>query len=371
MSSIPPAVNSAKRFAHIDALRAYAVLVVVVAHGGLGQIVPGGSGVTIFFSISGFIITYLLLRERDKTGSFGIGRFYLRRAFKIMPPFLLAVVIPSLLWAIWNTIDWAAFLAQIFFIFNWWKVNNIPDVLPGTGVVWSLSIEEQFYIVFAIVWLLAVRSRHWKRITVAAALAAVVWSTVARLVFVGDPSRIYYGSDTRLDGIAYGVLIAVLYHAWQLRGQPSTFWARVLGSPAAPYVALIAYLATLLIRDEWFRETLRFTVQSLAACALILYGLMARPSRTQRAVAAVSLWKPIELIGLASYSIYLVHLTLIFALSPFLSFLPGGLSAALLMGIGVAAGIALYLWVEKPVHVARVALESRLTLRTVQRARSD
>lgn len=370
MTSAPPAVNSAKRFAHIDALRAYAVLVVVVAHGGAGQVVPGGSGVTIFFSISGFIITYLLLKERDKTGAFRIGGFYLRRAFKIMPPLLLAVVIPSLLWAIQHPIDWGAFLAQIFFVFNWWKINGIPDVLPGTGVVWSLSIEEQFYIVFAIVWLLAVRSRQWERIIGVLAAAAVVWSTAARIAFAGDSSRIYYGSDTRLDGIAYGVLIALLYHAWQRRGEPSSRLFRAIGSPVAPYIAVVAYLATLAIRDEWFRDTFRFSIQSIAACALILYGLTARTGLTQRAFSAISVWKPVELIGLASYSIYLVHLTVILLMQPLVASLPAVLSAPALMLFGVAVGIAMYVWVEKPAHRLRLLVEKRYARRIEQAART-
>ncbi|WP_181365120.1 acyltransferase family protein [Arthrobacter sp. HMWF013] len=87
-------------------MRAFAVMLVVVAHAGLGLIIPGGSGVTIFFTISGFIITYLMLRERDKTGGFSLGGFYFRRAVKIAPPLILAVVIPTLIYAIFEDINW-------------------------------------------------------------------------------------------------------------------------------------------------------------------------------------------------------------------------------------------------------------------------
>lgn len=368
MSLALPAVNSANRFAHIDALRAYAVLVVVLAHGGLGRIVPGGSGVTIFFSISGFIITYLLLRERDKTGGFDTVGFYLRRAFKILPPLLIAVALPSLIWALSNPIDWGAFLAQIFFVYNWWKVAGVPDVLPGTGVVWSLSIEEQFYIVFALIWLVTVRSRYWRQITVSLAVAGILWATVARVLLVGDDARIYYGSDTRLDGIAYGMLIAVAYHAWQSRGARPGALSRTIGSWPVPYLAVAVYLATLLFRDEWFRDTFRFTLQSLAACALILYGLMAQSGFTQRALFAVSRWKPVELIGLASYSIYLVHLTAIIALEPLLADLPTAARMPLSMVVGVAAGILMYYVVEKPTHRLRQVVDARRRARAVANA---
>ncbi len=88
--------NTAGRFAHIDAMRAFAVLLVVVAHAGAGLIVPGGSGVTIFFAISGLIITLLVLREQYKTGGFAIGGFFFRRAAKILPPLIVVVLVPSL-----------------------------------------------------------------------------------------------------------------------------------------------------------------------------------------------------------------------------------------------------------------------------------
>ncbi|MGF0263595.1 acyltransferase family protein [Rhodococcus ruber] len=83
--------SAVPRFAHIDAMRAAAVILVVLAHGGLGDVIPGGSGVTVFFTISGFIITFLVLRERDKTSAFAIGPFYYRRVLKIVPPLLIAI----------------------------------------------------------------------------------------------------------------------------------------------------------------------------------------------------------------------------------------------------------------------------------------
>ncbi len=125
--------NTAGRFAHIDAMRAFAVLLVVVAHAGAGLIVPGGSGVTIFFAISGLIITLLVLREQDKTGGFAIGGFFFRRAAKILPPLIVVVLVPSLVWACFGPLDWGALAAQIFFVFNWVKASgDLFHVLPGS-----------------------------------------------------------------------------------------------------------------------------------------------------------------------------------------------------------------------------------------------
>ena len=159
--------NSDNRYAHIDAMRALAVMIVVVAHAGLGRTVPGGSGVTIFFTISGFIISYLLLRENDATGGFGIRAFYVRRLLKIGPPLLIAVLIPTLILALFKTINWSPFVGIVFFYFNWFKVAGGDAPLPGSGVVWSLSIEEQFYLGFALIWLLIVIGRPHPMVGVA------------------------------------------------------------------------------------------------------------------------------------------------------------------------------------------------------------
>lgn len=366
-SSVGVPMNGAQRFAHIDAMRAYAVIVVVLAHAGAGAVVPGGSGVTIFFTISGFIITFLLLKERDKTGGFSVTGFYRRRAFKIAPPFFVAIVVPSLVFAaLGGRLDWGAFAAQVLFVFNWLKIGAVPDVLPGSGVVWSLSIEEQFYILFALIWLILVRKRHWAGLTIALAVTAIVISTSLRLYFAeigASGQRIYYGSDTRLDGIAWGMLLAVGYFAWLKAGEPRNRLSRTLSSDLILIGAVLLYVASLLIRDEWFRDTFRFTIQSLAAATVIAYGLLPGSGRIRRAFYAVSLWRPVAIIGLSSYSIYLVHLILDSALRDILAPLPFALSFITLIGVGVGVGIAMYFAIEVPAQRLRVRLEHRTIVR--------
>lgn len=356
-----PPLNGANRFAHIDAMRAFAVLLVVVAHAGLGDIVPGGSGVTIFFSISGFIITYLLLRERDKTGGFSAKGFYIRRAIKIFPPFLIVIVIPSLILASYGMVDMPSLLSQIFFVFNWAYLSGETHVLLGSDVVWSLAIEEQFYIVFAIIWLLGVRMPRWRLAILLVAAGAIVYSTVSRLVMAAGPlmsDRIYYGSDTRLDGIAWGVLVAVVFHWLQREELLSSKTARYFAHDGALLVALGIYFASLIYREESFRDTLRYTMQSLAACVVILYGLLPGNGPIRMVLYRISQWKIVSLIGLASYSIYLVHLVLMSALRSWLD-VPMPFTVILLAIIGVAAGIFVYKFVEVPVHRWGVRFRTR------------
>lgn len=360
-----PPLNGANRYAHIDAMRAFAVLLVVVAHAGLGNIIPGGSGVTVFFSISGFIITYLLLREKDKTGGFSASHFYWRRAVKIAPPFIFVIILPSVISSLWVNIDWLAFLSQMFFVFNWVYIQGDTAVLDGSDVVWSLSIEEQFYIVFALFWLVAVKSKYWRPALMAVAVMGVVYATTVRVFMASNPAlgdRIYYGSDTRLDGIAWGVIAAVTFHWLQERERIHGLGVRVVASDWAFIGALGIYLFSLVYRDEWFRDTFRYTLQSLAACIVILYGLLPGGGPFRRILYSVSQWRLVSLVGLSSYSIYLVHLVLMNYLRDLLN-VPMPVSVAVLSLIGIGAGMVVYQLIEVPAHnwSLRIRQNRRLT----------
>jgi peptidoglycan/LPS O-acetylase OafA/YrhL len=352
-NSFSPPVNSQHRFAHIDAMRAFAVLVVVLAHAGLGHVVPGGSGVTIFFSISGFVITFIVLKEMSKTDGFDIGRFYRNRAYKILPPLLVAIVLPTLIWSMWSTVNWAAVLGQVFFYYNWFKVNGGADVLPGTGVVWSLSIEEQFYLVFAIVWFFLVNSRSRVAVLAVLACACVIGSTATRLALFADGTshdRIYYGSDTRLDGIAYGVLLGVAYYVWTERGSKPNAVTSIVGHWLALATGISLYILSLVIRDEFFRDTFRYSLQSLSACIVIAFGLVPGIGLVRRVFYAISESRIVTAIGLSSYSIYLCHLIVGNVFRNLTSAWPLGLRVLVTASLGVAAGYLLYRAVELPVQ---------------------
>jgi peptidoglycan/LPS O-acetylase OafA/YrhL len=368
--------NAAGRFAHIDAMRAFAVMLVVVAHAGLGGVVPGGSGVTIFFSISGFIITLLLLKERERSGGFAVGDFYWRRALKIFPPFLVVVLLPSIALLLAGVPLSAEGLgSQVFFVFNWFYLasgTNI-EVLAGSDVVWSLSIEEQFYIVFAVLWIVIVRWRRWKIATASLAGAAIVYATVVRVVLAsagpGASDRIYYGTDTRMDAIAFGALAAIAVATWTHRGERSSWVTKLLGSEGALIAWGAIYVGSLIIRDEWFRDTFRFTLQSIAAIGVIVYGMMRSSGWVHNAVMSFSSNRIVTLLGLASYSIYLAHLTAMDALSGLIDLVPTGWAQILARAtVGTAAGIGIYFAVERPVALWR---SRRKRLTAIERAGLD
>lgn len=351
-------VNSAGRFAHIDAMRALAVMLVVVAHAGLENWVPGGSGVTVFFAISGFVITWVTLRERDRTGTFALGGFYQRRFFKLAPPMLVAVLVPTVAYSWSHQVDLDAVAGQVFFYFNWVELSSDGpiDVLPGSEVVWSLAIEEQFYIVFAAGWLVALRSARPTRWLAGVAVTAAVLSAGSRvLLAVADGpeavDRIYYGTDTRLEGIALGILAAVLVHAGRHR------WAT---HPAVPVIALAAFLASLVYRDDVFRDTLRYTVQSLATCAWILHGFAVDPQRRGASrLHTLAGLSAVQLVGRASYSIYLCHFSMIWAVEPATDRLPASAEVLVNSLVGVVVGVALFRLVEAPVASWRAGRSGR------------
>ncbi len=361
----------AGRLPTIDALRAFAVMLVVVSHTGLGKSIPGGSGVTIFFAISGFIITTLLLREFGDRHTFDVSSFYLRRAWKLAPPFVVVVLLPTLVYAAFWPVSWPDVLSQLFFYFNWRYMYGGVAVLPGSGVVWSLSIEEQFYIGLSLVWLAALRIGRPIRTLAAVAAAAVVAPLALRLYLAAtnlSEPRSYYGTDTRLDGIAWGVLAALLVYratCGDRRAERVRDWCR---SDFGFVVAIAVYLVTLVIRDPVFRETARYSLQGIAACVVILYGIQPSGSRLVRMFQSVSTFPIIRIVGLASYSVYLVHLSLITALVPFTTRLPVPLGRATLMIVGVVGGVLVWYLIELPSQAWR---RRRIAAARVDRRQPD
>lgn len=357
-------------------MRAVAVLLVVVAHAGLGHLIPGGSGVTIFFAISGFIITTLLLKEWGKTGRFDIGGFYIRRAVKLMPPLVVALVVPTLIYsALGGLINWNAFAGQILFYFNWIKLDH-PDILPGSAVVWSLSIEEQFYIVFAALWLWLVRSSRTVPWLAGLSVTVIITSTTLRFV-LADPGneqaadRIYYGSDTRADSLAWGILAAIALYKWQRSGAPRGWFQRISGSQWVLVGAVLVFLVSLVIRDDWFRQTLRYSLQSVSTCVVVLYGFTAAPGVVHKAFTAVCRIRPVQIIGLASYSIYLVHLSLIVAIDEYTETLPLPMHVAIGTALSVGIGIAMYWWIEIPARKLYERIRNRRQKAHTQVATAD
>lgn len=350
-----------REFAHVDALRAMAVLLVVFSHAGFTWL-PGGAGVTIFFVISGFIISHLLFVERERTGSFSVKGFYARRAWKLAPPLLVVIVIPTLIYATFEPVDPLAFGSQVFFGYNWVSIAN-PEasdlVLPGSGVTWSLAIEEQFYITFAIIWLLLVVGRAplktlwWLVGTVA--VGSTLWRVLVAASGASD-MRVERGTDTRIDALAMGIMVALVFANWRAHR-----WLKlksaVARSPWLLIAAALMFLFSLAVREEIFQLTFKYTLQQAAVAVVILYGLSSPSGQVSQWFQRVMAMKSLQITGLASYSIYLAHLPMKYLIDHLWGTPSGPLGVALwqlVVGFGgLLVGLGVWRALEVPLEAWR------------------
>ncbi len=341
------------RVSHIpslDGLRAVSFLLVFVAHAGLDNIVPGGLGVTIFFFLSGFLITTLMRNEYELSGRVNFQHFWLRRALRILPPFYVVLIGATLvapLIAPSDPVQPAAFAARALQFTNYWVIdhgnNGEP---PGTGVYWSLAVEEHFYVVFPLIFVGLQRMRFSQRSQATTlwciCIAVLLWRVILVSVFHVSTDRTYMGSDTRLDSIMFGCAIAVWLNP--VIDHPrlnEAAWKRIY-FPGA----LMLLLACVLIRGDTFafRETLRYSLQGAALTVLFIAAIRYHnwwPFRWLN-------WRPIAFLGVLSYSLYLLHFTVIIGVQGMLSAAPRLVQGLVAFALSTALAWLMYIAVERP-----------------------
>ncbi|HEV7438704.1 MAG TPA: acyltransferase, partial [Methylobacterium sp.] len=326
----------------LDGVRAVAALIVFVAHAGFSHIVPGGFGVTIFFFLSGYLITTLLRIEQARTGRVSLPAFYLRRTLRILPPMYLTLLVSGALYALGlmdRRVDGAAVIGQVTFLTNYPGLWGTEHVLPVP--LWSLAIEEHFYLVFPLAYALWLGRRSPGRAAlICLGLCAIVLGirsfNVARLP---DYSLNYSWTHTRIDAILFGCCLGL----WQnpvCPGPGVRVWAPRPWQVAAAFAVI---LGTLLVRDDAFRQSLRYTLQSAALFVLFAWILQGR-GPVVRALASA----PMRWLGLYSYSFYLIHATVfdvVEHLAPGLGRL-GTMAASFVLTLAYAA--LMYAAVERP-----------------------
>lgn len=302
----------------LNGIRAVSVVIVFLSHAGFERFVPGGLGVTIFFFLSGFLITTLMIREYDRSGSIDIPAFYVRRFFRLMPPLLITLVTAyGLTYAglLPGNITLQGIAAQLLYFANYLEIffQGSEKIPTGTGVLWSLAVEEHFYIVFPVVMASAFALVATKRskIIVAAALCLAVLMWRSYLVYaLGVPeARTYYGSDTRIDSIVYGCILA-----FAMNGRVRDDRGDATLSPLEWGVLIAAgllMLTTFGVRDPQFRETLRYSLQGIALLPFFYLAVTRHRSWVFRILNASVVIK----LGIYSYSIYLIHRVIIVMLA--------------------------------------------------------
>ncbi|MBI2242707.1 MAG: acyltransferase [Nocardioides sp.] len=301
----------------IQGLRAIAVGVVVVAHVQVGLLPGGYVGVDVFLVISGFLITGLMLREVDRTGRLSLSGFYARRARRILPAATLVLVATAVASALWLgpvlapetfvSVVWAAaFVSNIRFAQQ--DTDYFSADLPPSPAqhFWSLSVEEQFYVVWpllVVLALLAVRRRA-PRATLATVLGGVIAVSLAWSVHLSstEPSAAYFSSLTRAWELAVGALAAVLLSAWSERRSAPPGRGVLEVTTLAGAVAILA--ACVGFDSGTAFPGYAAALPVLGTVAILVAGGLDGPTSVVGRLLSV---RPMQLVGDWSYSIYLWH----------------------------------------------------------------
>ena len=347
------------RFGGLDGLRAIAVGLVLVYHF-FPDVLPGGFlGVDLFFAISGFLITSLLLREYGKNGRIALADFWRRRARRLLPVLALVILVSTslarfvggdLLVGIGKQIAGAS-----FFVSNWvyiatgsdYFTRDNPEIFRNT---WSLSIEEQFYIVLPLLVLLLLKSRSvWLRALIFFLLAvASAWRMFALSVADADATRIYFGSDSHVFGLLLGAAAAVVLHQRLKTDPPQARPTTQAGYIAVAVLGLgvIAWLAFTL--QEGSQASFQGGFQIATVVAVLVIAAVTRPGAWVGRALDI---QPLKWIGERSYGIYMWHwpLLVIFA-AAFEASLPTWGIGVLALVVTLALSALSFTYVEQPVR---------------------
>ncbi|WP_438353777.1 acyltransferase family protein [Microbacterium sp. CJ88] len=309
--------DPAARISGLDGLRALAVALVVVYHLFPGWLLKGGFvGVDVFFVISGFLITTLLLREREASGRIGLRRFWQRRARRLLPALaVLVTVCSTAAWALGGDVLvrlGEQVLGAATFSYNWVSIAGGSGYFSATAPelfrnLWSLAVEEQFYVLWPLLMpLFLLLPRAWGRTAAAVLLAGVsaAWTTV--LATSGaDLTRVYFGTDTHAFGLLLGVGLAFGLQrlltappAWAGRGVVRT-GAAIAGAGAVAGLVAVSTVAPSLTAWTFPGATGAASVLSAVAiaCAVLPGSWFGRAVDTM----------PLRWVGDRSYGIYLWH----------------------------------------------------------------
>lgn len=316
--------NKRRYMPGIDGLRAVAVMGVILYHLNIPWFQGGFSGVTVFFVLSGYLITDILIDEWNKTNKIDYLRFMIRR-FRRLAPAVLVMIFTVTLWVIFSnhpSFDKlrSDFLPSLLYMTNWWYIFHEVSYFDSFGPaspfthLWSLAIEEQFYLLWPLLMILGSTFIKRKRFRVLAVLAGVVISAwlMAFLYIPGeDPSRVYYGTDTRAFSLLLGAALAFVW--------PSQRLSKTLPRHARIVLEIVGITSLLLI-ITLFVITSQFDPFHYQGGMLLLsiittleVAALAHPASKLAKWLSV---KPLQWMGVRSYGIYLWHYPIIILTTP-------------------------------------------------------
>ena len=356
---MPRPVHSSTRYVPaLDGIRSIAVLLVVAYHLNIPGFEGGLLGVGVFFTLSGYLITLNLMNGHLRDNSLHLGTFWIRRFRRLAPAMLatvLAVVILSVAFDAGNLRDRGfEALSSVFYVNNWYNIasgTSYFDQFNGPGPLdhtWSLAIEEQFYLLWPLVFwlLLKIFRRPWLIATATTALAGAsfAWMWVLAKPEV-DPTRIYEGTDTRAGGLLLGAAVAIIV-ASRRDENKKVANSPVLGTliGAVGFTGIVA-LSMLVAQENMFLYKGGILLLNLATVLAIYSVLGSRGPWT-----AILGWEPLRWLGERSYGIYLWHMPVIYFMPD--TWLTDHLFWASVLAIGLSVALAALSWTlfENPIR---------------------
>lgn len=362
---IPP--DRRTQFDHIqglDGLRAFSVIAVILYHAHFGWASGGFLGVEVFFVISGFLITGLLLKEHARQGRIQIGQFLLRRARRLLPALFLLLLSVTVYGWLFLGPESSQFrpdlVASLFYIENWYQIFSGSSYFADQGLpllrhLWSLAVEEQFYFAWPILVAACLAFRKTRTWTLLGATVVLAGASCLLAFRLADPfnasamlaseslNRVYLGTDTRALGLLLGALLAMVL-ALRPVSPRARLWAGVAVDLAA-FLALAGLgtiMATLDIQAPWLYRGGFLGVDVLTL--IILFSLVSGSASWMRNLLSRA---PFEWVGKRSYGLYLWHWPVFRLLRPDQG---GVLAPVLCLLVTLALTEASYRWIELPIR---------------------
>lgn len=339
----------------LDGLRGIAVAAVVAYHLNFGWAKGGYLGVSLFFTLSGYLISRLMVAEVEGTGRVDVGAFWRRRIKRLAPASLVTltaiVVIEHIDSTIWSTNGFrGSMLGALFNVANWQSLVSGTGYFDLLGVAspvrhyWSLAIEEQFYLVFPLLVFALIGSQR-KRIDrlVPVAAVGIGISVVMTVLLSSDAERVYLGTDTRMAEILFGVLFGALHHRFGAR------LGRIAASLSLP--ALIVFLiAVVMLPADNSLVSHGGLIVGGAIWAVLIVGVAHAGPQARIGLAGTLGAEPLPFLGKISYALYLVHWPILQVLSQGRLGMSRLTTVLIQVAVSIAVASAITFWVEHPVR---------------------
>jgi len=357
--------NKSKYLPSIDSLRALAVLAVIIYHVDVNYLPGGFLGVDLFFVLSGYLISSLIIKEFRKTGTVNLYNFYIRRARRLLPAVYFMITVGLVVMVLFNEVLLRkSHLDAIFgYIYssNWWYIFHKLDYFDSFGGqspfkhLWSLAIEEQFYMIFPLLFLLVNGKKKSKDGTyklnknfLYVVLGLILVSLIAHILLfdINNISRIYFGTDTRAFSLLVGVVGAILYPMERLHSkvtpQQNMIYSILSLVSIAGLITVMIYTSEY---NTWLYKGGFLLVAILGLIVIISSG------KQHTLMSKLLSFKPIVFIGKISYSLYLWHFPVLVLTTPVSEIgNPNIFFVILRIVLTFAVAIVSYVFVETPIR---------------------